>query len=137
MNTCIILVGCPGSGKSTYAQNKYPHYVRISQDDMGKKGHLEAFKQALNEKRTVVIDRMNFNKKQRSRYISKAREAGYKIEIIEFRVPVLLCLCRCENRVNHPTIKDNLTATNVIKFYFKNYKAPTADEYDNLKIIDL
>jgi predicted kinase len=139
MNICTILVGCPGSGKSTYAElliGCQLGYVRVSQDDQGREGHLEAFKQALNNKLNVVVDRMNFNKKQRSKYISLARGAGYQIKIVEFKTPVLSCLCRCENRENHPTIKDNLTAAKVIKFYHKNYQAPTVDECDELNIVN-
>jgi predicted kinase len=140
MNTCVILMGSPGSGKSAYADllvSTPLGYVRISQDDQGKEGHLEAFKQALNCKLNIVVDRMNFNKKQRARYITLAKEAGYLIKIVEFKVSTLLCLSRCENRKDHPNIKDNLTAAKVLKFYHKNYEAPTIDEYDELDIVNL
>ena len=101
----VILVGPAGSGKSTkaYTLEKGLGYVRISQDDQGKE-HMELFKKALNEKKNIVIDRMNFDKNQRNRYLDPAKAAGYETKIIVFHLPFATCFERCMARENHPTI---------------------------------
>ena len=37
MPTLYILVGVPGSGKTTYAKQRFPDIVRIGSDDLRKK----------------------------------------------------------------------------------------------------
>ncbi len=120
---CIIMIGCPGSGK-TYQSERYVKkgYVRISQDDQGKNGHMLEFNTAMSRGQDIVIDRMNFNKKQRKKYAIPAAKAGYKI--IYHRMVVLeeKALERCINRKIHPTIKDPETAEKVIKFFNKKWE---------------
>lgn len=106
MPKIIILVGPPGSGKSikSVELNKSLGFERISQDDMGKDGHIKKFLYCLANKDDIVIDRMNFDKKQRERYLKPAREAGYETEIVVFHVPRQVCFERIMARENHPTI---------------------------------
>lgn len=101
----VMLVGPAGSGKSTYCRDlSATGYNRISQDDQGKAGHMEYFNICIENGAPVVIDRMNFDKKQRNRYIEPARAAGYTIEIVVFHVPRQVCFERMMARENHPTI---------------------------------
>lgn len=120
MPKLIVLVGPPGSGKSTYAQKFNLDFsispVRISQDDQGKDGHLKLFQKAIDFKDSIIIDRMNFDKKQRERYIKPAKEAGYEVEIVVFHVPRKTCFSRIMARENHPTIN----GASIIKDEFGN-----------------
>jgi adenylate kinase family enzyme len=102
----IVLVGPPGSGKSTYRADDlvFKNVVVISQDEQGRSGHMDLFKRSLDNEFGIVIDRMNFNKQQRDRYVKPAREAGYEIEIIVFHVSRQICFERIMARENHPTI---------------------------------
>lgn len=99
----ILLVGPPGSGKSSYC-NQLKDFVRVSQDDQGKKGHMEVFNQALVEGKDIIVDRMNFSKEQRNRFLLPAKKAGYTTEIIVHHVPRDICFDRMMEREGHPTI---------------------------------
>lgn len=130
-NKLVILVGPPGSGKSTLAKS-YENlgFVRISQDDQGKTEHIALFEEAIREGRDIVVDRMNFNKPQRERYLAPARKAGYETFISVLQVPKEECRARVLQRENHPTIKDEYDAANALSFFFKSYERPTKDEAD-------
>lgn len=128
MPQITILVGPPGSGKSSFANNylethgNRPDLVRISQDDQGKQGHTEEFEKALANKHDIIVDRMNFDKKQRERYLKPARDLGYDTRIVVFHVPLKTCLSRCNARQGHPTVKTEQDASQAVNFFFKSYE---------------
>lgn len=132
-----ILVGPPGSGKSSWAEgyleahNHREDLVYINQDTQGKEGHMELFTKAIAEGKDVVVDRMNFSRKQRNRYLEPARKKKYDTRIVVFHVPFQTCLERVLARKDHPTIKTEEDANNAVYFFFKNYgrvKDKEADE---------
>lgn len=129
MKELILLVGPPGSGKSTISK-EFKNYTYINQDSQGKQEHLNAFYLAANLGQNIVVDRMNFNKEQRKRYLEPAKAAGYKTRIIVLHVPYDWCLARCKERKNHETIKDEKTASKVLNFFFKSYERVGDDEAD-------
>lgn len=131
----ILTIGCPCSGKSYYSQQKESEgFVRISQDDQGKKGHIKKFKEAIENKQPIVVDRMNFNVQQRKKYIDSAREHGYRIHIVHFSTDRVTCWTRFYQRKEHPTIKDEVTFQKVLQFFDTNYEEPTKDEYDTMEV---
>lgn len=134
----IMLVGPCGSGKSTlaisYQQNdNVGQYFRINQDEQGKEQHLHNFKLALEDKLNIIVDRMNFSKEQRQRYIEPAKKAGYRTKIIVLHENFETCLERMKNRKDHPTIKDEKTARKVLNFFFSKYERPAPDEADEIE----
>lgn len=101
----IILIGPPGSGKSTYAKVlESEGFLRISQDDQGKSRHLELFQSGISSSKDIVVDRMNFDKAQRDKYRLEALKCGYSVSFVEFCVPRSVCFDRCMERTGHPTI---------------------------------
>lgn len=134
----ILLVGPPGSGKSTLAK-KYEAegFVRISQDDMGKGGHQEAFMECVREGKNIVVDRMNFDVQQRRNYLYNDKY-GYETEIIVIHESYETCLKRALNRAQnegHPTIKDEKNARAALQTFFTKYERPTEGEANKLTFI--
>lgn len=132
----ILLVGPIGSGKTTFAKETLMNDVtiRISQDEMGRKAYLEHFNHALKtEVPRIIIDRMNFNREQRERFIKPAREAGYCITIFEFFTNYAICADRVIARKGHPTVPagDPELTMKILNMYESSYEAPKPDEYDN------
>lgn len=133
MKELILLVGPPGSGKTTISdQLRENHYIWINQDTQGKSGHLNDFNTAVHLEANIVVDRMNFSKEQRARYLSVAKENGYSTKIIVLEVPEETCLNRCLSRQNHPTIKDRQSASNALHTFFSKYEKPTLDEAEEV-----
>ena len=108
MKELVILIGPPGSGKTTYCKNHLKDYRRISQDDMGRHESMKVFKDAIKfgaEK--IVIDRMNFDMAQRMRFVLPATRAGYSIKYLMFDVlddNFNKLFKRIVERDQHPTI---------------------------------
>lgn len=129
----VILVGPPGSGKSTESHkhdiNGYSA-VRISQDDQGQKEHLALFHRSVNERKNIIVDRMNFDIGQRRRYIDPARKAGYDVQIEVFHVPMEICMDRCRARKDHPTIKTEEDVQEAVTFFFRKYQRVEDTEAD-------
>jgi predicted kinase len=129
MPTLFLLVGPPGSGKSTFAKNQIENggdlgaeCTYVNQDSQGKLQHMENFREALRNEKDVFVDRMNFNRAQRLGYIEQARKAGYDVKIHVFHVPYSECLKRASERIGHETIQDAATAEKAIRFFFKSYE---------------
>lgn len=129
----VILVGAPGSGKSSYAETLRDTHYRISQDDQGKEGHWNAFLPILATGNNILIDRMNFNKQQRERYLESARKVGYRTKIVVFHVPSAVCRERAVARIgNHPTILTEQDADKAINFFFSKYERVEDNEADEV-----
>lgn len=133
----ILLVGPPGSGKSTFAkdliQNGGDHgaaCIYINQDSQGKDKHRKLFEDAIFQMKDIIIDRMNFNKEQRERYLKPARDAGYKTKIIVLHEPKSVCFERCKNRQDHETVKTEEDAQKALDFFFKYYERVEDSEAD-------
>lgn len=131
MKKLVIMCAPPGAGKSTFAKTNYPRYVYINQDEQGKQ-HLEMFHKALIEGKDIVVDRMNFNKVQRNRYLNPAKELGYHIEIVVLHESYDKCLQRCFDRKNHPTIQTVEEAKSALNTFFTKYERVEDGEADKI-----
>jgi predicted kinase len=135
MKELILLVGPPGSGKSTYAQQllnlTHPCWY-INQDSQGKEGHFDRFKDGIAFDHDIIVDRMNFSKEQRNRYLIPAKEAGFKTKIIVLHESFETCFKRCLERKGHETITTEQAARSALGFFFKSYERVEDNEADEV-----
>jgi predicted kinase len=109
----LLMCGIPGSGKSTFSKSletAMPYkYSRVNQDELGSRRECEEMvRLALDNGQCVVVDRCNFDRKQRKSFISIAAEFGVPVDCVVLEVDTLVtvneCIQRCQQRHHHPTI---------------------------------
>lgn len=138
MSKIILMVGPPGSGKSTYAKS-FIHddgdhglaTAYINQDAQGRE-HLLRFEEALLAGKDIIVDRMGFNRIQRDRYLVPAKEKNYETEIVVLHQPYDLCLERCIARQGHETIQDEVSAKSALSLFFTKYERVQDSEADKV-----
>ena len=96
----ILLIGIPGSGKSTFSATHFPQeYARISRDVLRTRARVaNALAEALRERRNIVIDNTNVTRIERERFISSAKAAGYRVAGYYFQSCIEDCLKRNAQR---------------------------------------
>lgn len=129
----MLLVGPPGSGKSTFAK-KYEDqgFTYVNQDLQGK-DHLHIFDLAVLEGKDVIVDRMNFSRDQRARYLDLAKKHGYEAAITVFHESLETCLKRCKERTDHLTIKNEASARSALNTFFTKYERVQDNEADTVQ----
>lgn len=136
----IILSGIPGSGKSTFARRLvdalpelYQHQWDIhNQDVLGSRKKVEESTIAsLRSKRCVIIDRCNFDSKQRKTWI----DLGYHYHvhlIISVVLPdydnVAVCSLRAFDRGNDGIHEEDVNWNMVCHIMKGNFRLPTLKE---------
>lgn len=135
MKQLIVLVGCPGSGKSVHAKTLPGTY--INQDSQGR-DHFRLFMEAISRgDENIVLDRMNFDHVQRDRYTIPARAVGYSVIIRVFVVPRKVCYDRVVARIgNHETINSTASASSAINLFFAKYEKPQGHEADAIEFVE-
>lgn len=83
---CIILIGIPASGKTTFYNDKFSDtHLRINLDTLGRRSREKAiFETAIKNKIKICIDNTNVTIKNRKKYIPLLKENNYKIIAIYF-----------------------------------------------------
>jgi len=133
--TLYMMIGLPGSGKTWYANRL--KVVQINQDEMGGDGHLRAFCKCLTDSDSVVVDRVNFDREQRARYIGPARAKGYRVICVWFDVDQTVCLERLSGRMVHPSVSLLDDHEMILKRYARLMVSPSESEYDELKVVSI
>ncbi len=134
-NTVTLLVGPQGSGKSTYCREHLADHLRISQDDQGRQAHHLLFEEAVTRSEPrIVVDRINGIKSQRKRYLEFAKKHGYRTRIVWLNADRAVCLKRCRERVDHPTLSAE-EADKALQLYFNSFQIPSRMEADELTIL--
>lgn len=127
----LMLVGPAGSGKSTMARQICANgeYTHINQDAQGRQ-HFTLFEKTIAEGKSVLIDRMNFTKVQRNKFLDLAKANGYATRIMVLHQPYAVCLERCLKREGHETIKEESAARSALNMFFSKYERVEDQEAD-------
>ncbi|KAH9821509.1 hypothetical protein DFH28DRAFT_522232 [Melampsora americana] len=134
----IVLCGLVGSGKSTFANALVSFdssFIRISQDVLGSRQECERLtKKSLREGLSVIIDRQNFDSKQRIKWIEIGEafklnyNSSFTINLIEFETSIDECSNRLNLRKDHETLKNVNEAQGILKLGLKNWVSPHSSE---------
>ena len=108
----LILCGVQGSGKSTFCERllegNADRWVHLAQDTIngGKSGKREkveeAAKEALQNNKSVVIDRMHLDETQRAYFVEVAKSVGVSAHAVALSPDKDVVLKRVRERENHP-----------------------------------
>jgi predicted kinase len=130
-----MLVGKPGSGKSTYSNEQFlkRSVIIVNQDTLGsRKMCLKLMEKALKDNMDIIVDRTNINKLQRSYFIELAQKyKADRIECIEFKSSNEECIKRIQNRKNHKTITNDFSLdkiTEIVLKFDQTYEEVKLDE---------
>lgn len=139
MKLCI-LVGLPGSGKSTVVKELYPNWVRINQDSLGnRQACVEECLKAFNQGKDVIIDRSNVNKSQRSTWINLGLNYGVEsITCVFLNENPDLCVDRINLRKGHETIAESMPLDKkrrIVYDFYNSLEIPSLDEGINKIIV--
>ncbi|WMV45028.1 hypothetical protein MTR67_038413 [Solanum verrucosum] len=140
----VILIGAPGSGKSTFCDlvmrvSTRP-WVRICQDTIGngkagtKKQCLTGAASALKEGKSVFIDRCNLDREQRADFV---KLVGPEVEkhSVALDLPAKLCISRSVKRTGHEGNLQGGKAAAVVNRMLQKKELPKLNEgYDRITV---
>lgn len=128
----IMLVGLPGSGKTTFTELFLTSNLNINilnQDIMGRKMCENSILHYIKDKNSdiTILDRVNYTIKDRKEWLKNTQLDYKQCLCIYLNTPKFICIQRVKNRKNHPTIK-NGGGERIIEDIFKKFEPPTTQE---------
>lgn len=103
----IVLVGLPGSGKSTFSKHFVDNVkstIRVSQDDTGKKSCFETMSKNISNNNLILVDRCNLKVADRKDFTDYLK-GDAKAWAMVFNTEPEECIYRAQHRPDHPTLK--------------------------------
>ena len=140
----IIMVGYPGSGKSTFVENNIVPlgYNRINMDTLKTKAKcIKMCTEFAISGKSIVIDNTNLSKESRKNYIDIAKKYKYTIRVIYIDCSnIFICHHATHYRAYKTFIEDGAIIQSVpmVAFYKSRktfeYPDPTTEEFDELLV---
>ena len=129
----IILIGSPGSGKSTFTENNLTPkgYIRINQDTLKTRQKvIKCIVENVEKGNKIVIDSTNPEKNGRGDYIKICKKHGYLVRAFNFLVTKELAMHLNNLRTINKNRKHLSGYVNAIPIhtFFKNYEEPKKEE---------
>lgn len=141
----LIMIGAPGSGKTTYRQTHYPNVATICMDEYREKmlGDINdmtkndvVFSKALTDLRFNMRNRINtiwdatsISRKLRRKLIQEVRNNYGLVGMVYFDLPLEILKARNSGR-------SRVVPDPVIEQFYKNLESPKPYEYDQLVVVE-
>jgi predicted kinase len=120
----IVLVGIPGSGKSTIARERFPRHKRISLDALRtRKREDTEIAKCLQNGEDIIVDNTNTTIKSRRKYIEAASVFGIPVRAVYLNTPIEVALQRNALREGRELIPDR-----AVRMYYRMLEPPTTRE---------
>jgi predicted kinase len=133
----VLLVGLPGAGKSTFFQQRFSAtHVQLSKDELRRRREperrqAELLRQALSERRSVVIDDTNVSREQRASLIAEGQRQGVRVVAYFFDCPLGECIARNRERAGRARIPEA-----GIRAIAKRLVRPSLEEgFDEIRVV--
>ena len=120
-NEMVIMIGFPGSGKSTFVKNNFSNYKILSGDELKTEAKIiKEINKNIGES-SIVIDATNPSKDKRKKFIDIANSYNIPVRCIYMNVSKEQALLQNNKR-------DKPVPAIVFNIYNKKFEYPTEDE---------
>lgn len=126
MPVMYILRGIPASGKSTFRDSKRLPYVNrdelreqypyAKEKDISKIQD-DTVRNYMQGRINFIIDNTHVRERAYNRYVQEATNAGYEVEIVEFKTPLYECIENNRNRIRQVPLSVILKMAHDIGWY--------------------